>query len=303
MQIALRRSMVQRMRCACADVWPIDPQSATAPPGWQGWPEKKRFALVLTHDVETDKGYDNVLRLVNLEEQLGFRSSFGFVPERYVVASDVREYLCNRGFEVVLHGLRHDGKYYRSEKTFRRRAKRINHYLKEWGVRGFRSPSMLHNLDWLCLLEIEYDLSTFDTDPFEPQPDGVGTIFPFFVPRRDSDKGIGYLELPYTLPQDFTLFIIMREQNIGIWRQKLDWIAEHGGMALTTTHPDYMRFNGEERGAELYPVERYVELLDYVKKRYEGQYWHALPNEVAKWCQKTTGMPCMGNAYIGENRE
>ena len=107
---------------------------------------------------------------------------------------------------------------------------------------GFRSPCMYHNLDWLHDLHIKYDASTFDTDPFEPQPDGVCTIFPFQVKDDRQDKG--YVELPYTLPQDFTLFIILREESIDIWKKKLAWIAENGGMALLNTHPDYMSFKG-----------------------------------------------------------
>ena len=50
---------------------------------------------------------------------------------------------------------------------------------------------MLHNFDWLCDLNIHYDASSFDTDPFEPQPDSVNTIFPFWVDRRN---GSGYVE-------------------------------------------------------------------------------------------------------------
>jgi hypothetical protein len=41
------------------------------------------------------------------------------------------------------------------------------------------------------LAELEERLgfrSTFDTDPFEPQPDGMGTIFPFWVPNQDPQK-------------------------------------------------------------------------------------------------------------------
>ena len=68
---------------------------------------------------------------------------------------------------------------YRFRRVLQQRASIINAYLKEWGAVGFRSPAMHHNLEWLQDLDIEYDASTFDTDPFEPQPDGVGTIFPF----------------------------------------------------------------------------------------------------------------------------
>ncbi len=38
------------------------------------------------------------------------------------------------------------------------------------------------------------------------------------------------------------LVILMQEKNIDIWKQKLDWISEHSGMALLNTHPDYIDF-------------------------------------------------------------
>ena len=104
------------------------------------------------------------------------------------------------------------------------------------------------------------------------------TIFPFWVPGLN---GKGYVELPYTLVQDFTLFGVLREPTIDIWKRKLDWIAERGGMALLNTHPDYMCFNGEKSRDE-YPVSHYEELLRYVQEKYEGSYWPALPREVAQ---------------------
>jgi hypothetical protein len=50
------------------------------------------------------------------------------------------------------------------------------------------------------------------------------------------------VELPYTLPQDFLLFVLMQEKNIDIWKKKLDWIADQGGMALFIAHPGYMQY-------------------------------------------------------------
>ena len=150
---------------------------------------------------------------------------------------------------------------------------------------GFRSPAMHHNLNWLRDLDIEYDLSTFDTDPFEPQPDGMGTIFPFPVKEDGCRKG--YIEMPYTLPQDSTLFVIMREKTIDIWKRKLDWVAEQGGMVLLNTHPDYMNFTKASPGLEEYPASYYSELLEYIKNRYGGEYWHPLPRDMARfWADK-----------------
>ncbi|HWP85964.1 MAG TPA: glycosyltransferase, partial [Terriglobia bacterium] len=279
-RIGLRRWRARRRRRSFADVWPIDPKAGRTPPGWPGWPEGKRFAVVLTHDVEGRKGLARVERLMRLEQAHGFRSCFNFVPEgEYRVPDALRQALEQAGFEAGIHGLEHDGKLYASKKGFLRKAARIREYLRKWNIAGFRSPYMQHRLPWLHDLGVEYDASTFDTDPFEPEPDGMGTIFPFWVP---GPGGSGFVELPYTLVQDFTLFVILREKTIELWKRKTDWIAERGGMLLLTTHPDYICFPGSEPSWDEYPAARYEELLEYLRTRYAGQYWQALPREVAR---------------------
>jgi hypothetical protein len=221
---------------------------------------------------------------MELERGLGFRSSFNFIPEgSYRVCKKLRDHLTGNGFEVGVHDLHHDGKLYDSAQGFAKKAQRINQILKEWDAVGFRSGFMFHNLEWAHQLDIEYEASTFDTDPFEPQPDGVGTIFPFWVPKDagpQADSG-GYVELPYTLAQDSTLFLLLGERTPECWIKKLDWIAQHGGMALLNLHPDYMAMKGAAPAITEYPVEYYLELLRYVHRQYDGRYWNALPKEVA----------------------
>jgi hypothetical protein len=280
MQLFLRRQIVWGQRHYHRKVWPINEAAKTRPACWPGWPEQKKFALALTHDVDTAKGVANCQKLMALELLMGFRSSFNFVPERdYTVPPALRHELTANGFEVGVHGLHHDGMYYRSREIFRDRAARINRYIEEWQAAGFRTPSMQHNLDWIHDLNIEYDASTFDTDPFEPQSDGVGTIFPFWV--ANGSTGSGYVELPYTLPQDFTLFVLMGRKNVAIWREKLDWIAVNRGMVLLNVHPDYMNFSTGKSGPEEYPAHYYQQFLEYIKERYAGEYWHALPRDIA----------------------
>lgn len=280
--------VVRRKRKLYEHVWPIDERAGKAPEGWTGWPDGKKFALVLMHDVDTEKGHEKCLQLMQLDEKMGFRSSFNFVPERYHVSSEVRRILIEKDFEVGVHGLRHDGKLFSSREGFQEQAVRINHYLNDWRSVGFVSPSMHRNLDWIHDLNIEYDASTFDTDPFEPQPDGMGRIFPFWVNGNSTQKG--YVELPYTLPQDFTLFVIMNEKNIDIWKKKLDWIAQHGGMALWIAHPDYMSFNGKKPALAEYSVGYYEEFLEYIRSRYKDKYWNVLPKEIARfWADEIKG--------------
>ena len=279
-RVELRKERARRRRASARGVWPIDPISGFQPPGWKGWPEKKRFAFVLTHDVEGLKGFRRVESLMALEQENGFRSSFNFVPKgEYSVSTELRAKLERSGFEVGVHGLEHDGKLYDSKRRFASKAKQIREVVKTWAASGFRSPLMQHKLAWLHALGVEYDASTFDTDPFEPQPDGSRTIFPFWVGAGD---GSGYVELPYTLVQDFTLFTVLGEKDIEIWKAKVDWVAEHGGMVLLNTHPDYMAF-GDEKQRDEFPIAYYKELLMYIRKKYRDEYWHAVPREVARY--------------------
>jgi predicted glycosyltransferase len=285
LQIGLRRLNAALKQKKHYAKWPIDPSSSVPPQGWVGWPDKKKFALVLSHDVDTVKGYDHCLDLVQLEKQMGFRSSFNFVPKGYRVSSALCQKLIAQGFSIGVHGLNHDGKLFKSRKRMLKSIPRINNYLKEWGANGFHAPSMIVNMEWVADLDIEYDCSTFDTDPFEPRPEGVGTIFPFLV--ENSSRTRRYIELPYTLPQDHCLFVILKEKDTRIWQEKLDWLADNGGMALLVSHPDYMNFDGTPCSFEEYPVDYYIAFLEYVKRKYAGQYWHALPGEVARFWKET----------------
>lgn len=303
------------------DAWPVMPGSEKTPTNWRGWPDGKKFALVLTHDVEGRVGVAKCRQLMELERSLGFCSSFSFVPQgEYSISRLLRGELARHGFEIGVHDLHHDGKLYQDRRDFSEKAARINQVLKDWGAVGFRSAFMLHNLDWLHELDVKYDSSTFDTDPFEPQPDGVGTIFPFWVPRpsasahnsssiRHSDAG--YAELPYTLPQDSTLFLLFRERTPDIWLQKLDWIARHGGMALVNVHPDYLRFDGEAPSPRTFPAEFYADLLEYARQRYGDSFWQPLPREMAEFTarlrpasHKRGRRVCMVtySAYLGDTR-
>jgi predicted glycosyltransferase len=280
LRIVIRRWRAQRRKRKFSSTWPISPSSAQAPEGWPGWPDGKKFAVVLTHDVERNEGLQRCRQLMELESKLGFRSSFNFVPEGdYTTPKALRDSLTASGFEVGVHDLKHDGKLFLTRSLFRNNAERINRYVADWNVVGFRAGFMHHRLDWLHQLNVLYDSSTFDTDPFEPQPDGVDTIFPFWVPR----PGNGYVELPYTLTQDFTMFVLLGEKTTAIWEKKIEWIAQHGGMVLVNTHPDYMNFQGSDNPVGEYPAALYETFLKQLKSKYEGQYWHALPKEVAEF--------------------
>src|SRR5207253_9314551 len=194
------------------------------------WPHAAQYAFALTHDVERSAGQSFVLAVADLDERYGFRSSFNFVAEGYSVDQSLLDDLRQRGFEIGLHGLRHDGSLFASRAHFDAAVPRLNQYLHEWGAVGFRAPFTHRNPEWLQALDIEYDASCFDADPYEPMPGGTMSIWPFFCGR--------FVELPYTLVQDHTLFAILGERTPRAWLDKLRFVAEWGGMALVNVHPD-----------------------------------------------------------------
>jgi predicted glycosyltransferase/peptidoglycan/xylan/chitin deacetylase (PgdA/CDA1 family) len=281
LQICLRRLIANQKRKISKDSWPILRTAAKAPEGWTGWPDHKQFALIVQHDVDTIKGVRNCLRLMEMDRRWGFRSSFNFVQEDYAIPPSLARILVESGFEIGIHGLKHDGKLFLNREAFYKNVPRINYYLRKWGAFGLTSPSMLRNMNWMAELDIEHGCSTFDTDPFEPQSDGAGTIFPFYA--GNNLKTRSYVELPYTLPQDHGLFIILKEKDIRIWKEKLDWIVENGGMAVLNSHPDYMNFEGTPNSFEEYPVSYYSDFLEYIQSRYAGRYWHVLPRDMARF--------------------
>jgi hypothetical protein len=281
---AVRRVRIPSIMRRSADCWPIDESASGRPANWPGWPDGKKFALVFTHDVESEVGLHNVRKLAQLEIDHGFRSSFNFIPEgSYADPEELRKWLEDSGFEVGVHDLYHDGHLYESRESFSLKAESINHYLRKWRAVGFRSGFMLRQLDWLHDLDLIYDTSTFDTDPFEPQPEGSHTIFPFHVQPPAGVNRPGYVELSYTLPQDSTLFLLLREKTTAIWQRKLDWIASNGGLALVNIHPDYVDFSNRELSNESYPATLLTEFMDYVSSHYANAYWNPLARDLAFW--------------------
>jgi peptidoglycan/xylan/chitin deacetylase (PgdA/CDA1 family) len=281
LQIGARRAFLLTKKAFLRTRWPIDTRAVNRPAAFTRWPENKRFALVLRHDVETADGIRKCPDILSIERAFGFRSAFYLVPEDYTVDEQLRKILAAAGCEIGVHGLKHDGMLYVSRRSFKTQAVRINRYLREWDSVGFASPSSHHRFEWIHDLNLLYDTSSFDTDPFEPQPDGVRTIFPMRIESTDGRRS--FIEIPYTMPQDFTLFVILREKSIRIWKRKLDWIAKNGGMAMVITHPDYMRSLSAEEKSYTYPIDLYKELLSYIEGKYHGQYWNALPREIARF--------------------
>ena len=280
-QLALRRRYATRQARREFPRWPIEPilvehehdelrrrlatSGAERLPMVGYWPEGRRFACALTHDVEGVEGVRNVRRVLDIERRHGFVSAWNFVAEWYPIEPGVFDEIRAAGGEIGLHAVKHDGKLFESREAFEAELPKIHRYLREWGAVGFRSPATHRNADWMHELGCLYDSSFPDTDPYEPQPGGCCSIFPFLLD--------GLVELPLTLVQDHTLWEILRERSIDAWVRKSEWIIANHGLIVLNVHPDYL--DSPERLA------LYEQFLVWLREQQGG--WLALPRDVASW--------------------
>ncbi len=158
------------------------------------WPQEVTSCAIITHDVETRAGLDFCSALMDIDDSFGIKSSFQIVPEkRYPVPDRVLNSIRDRGFEVNVHDLNHDGHLYSDRTEFLRRARKINSYARHYDAKGFRSGALYRNLAWYDALEFDYDMSVPNAGHLEAQGGGCCTVRPYFINQM--------VELPVTTTQ------------------------------------------------------------------------------------------------------
>jgi hypothetical protein len=233
------------------------------------WPDGATGAAIMTHDVEAIAGLDFVPRVMDLDDEFGIKASFQLVPEqRYPISKDLFAGIRNRDFEINVHGLNHSGNLFSNRKAFLRQAELITQYAKDFGAKGFRSACMYRNADWIGELGVLYDMSVPNVAHFEPQRGGCCTVFPYFVG--------GVVELPLTTIQDYSLFHILGDYSIDLWKKQVQLILEKHGLISFIVHPDYLL---SERARSVYRA-----LLGYLSElRRERNIWMPLPGDLQYW--------------------
>ena len=257
------------------------------------WPDGAPSCAMMTHDVETTSGRDFCSTLMDIDDAFGIKSSFQVVPEeRYDVTPDFLESIRVRGFEVVIHDLNHDGRLYRSRNEFLQRAAKVNAYGRKYGAHGFRAGVLYRKQLWYDALCFDYDMSVPSVAHLDPQRGGCCTVMPYFVGS--------ILELPVTMTQDYTLFNVLSDYSIDLWKKQIALVMEKHGLSNFIVHPDYI---GASRERSVYE-----ELLGYLATlRNERGLWIAKPGEVNRWWRQRAEMKLVegrqGWGIEGEGKE
>ena len=257
------------------------------------WPEGSTGAAVVTHDVETGVGRDYCETLMDIDDSFGIKGAFEVVPEkRYQVPPAFIDSIWNRGFEVAVHDLDHDGRLFRDREIFLERVSKINAYGKQYHAEGFRAAVLYRNQEWYDALEFAYDTSVPNVAHLDPQRGGCCTVMPYFVGNL--------VELPVTVIQDYSLYQILNDYSINIWKQQIELILETHGLINVIIHPDY---NIAPRERAVY--EQFLAHLAAIRE--ERSVWVALPKDVAQWWRQRSQMRIVedenGLRIEGEGKE
>jgi peptidoglycan/xylan/chitin deacetylase (PgdA/CDA1 family) len=234
------------------------------------WPQGARAAVTLTHDVESADGLARASTVAEWEEANGFRSSFNLVSDWYAIDLAQVDELRSRGHEIGSHAIHHDRSLFSSREEFERQLPLLRRAAEQLGAVGFRSPATHRVVEWLAELPFSYDCTMPHSDPYEPMPGGTTTTWPFF-------HG-GVVELPYTAPQDHTLFSLLEHRDSTLWREQLERVTACNGLFQLLTHPDGDYLGQPAAGRA------YRDVLEAIAGR--DDLWVALPRDVADWWRR-----------------
>jgi hypothetical protein len=180
-------------------------------------------------DVESELGRDYCSKVMAIDDSFGIKASFQIIPEqRYAVSRQLLEMIRSRGFEVAVHDLNHDGHLYKSREQFLERAAKINAYGAKFQAEGFRASILYRKQLWYDELNFSFDMSVPNVATYDPQPGRCCTVMPYFLGEM--------LELPVTMSQDYTLFNILSDYSIDIWKQRLDILVKKNGLISCIVH-------------------------------------------------------------------
>ncbi len=240
------------------------------------WPYGHQSCTIMTHDVEEAAGVKACDEVMDLDSTVGLASSFQLVPEgRYSASPAVLDGIRGRGFEVNIHDLNHDGHLYDDRDEFLRRAEKVNKYAREYRAKGFRSAVLYRNVNWYEAFDFAYDMSVPTVAHLDPQRGGCCTIMPYFIGN--------IVELPLTTTQDYSLFNILRDYSIELWKSQAEYIVRNHGLLSFNVHPDYL---------DSAPAKRvYTALLHHLASlRADRQTYFARPDEVDHWWRERSQM-------------
>lgn len=242
------------------------------------WPSGKRYAVILTHDVDSEWGFDDphgIRAFEEIERRYNLRSAWMVTSSIEEAGRPCLKNLVDTGHEIGFHGTRHDHRLaFLSEKEMEKEFRQAAPFLEAYRPQGFRSPGYHRTpLLYKKLSEhLRYEMSCHDVfeNVLSPLPslEGSGTCFPFNLEEP------GLVEIPTTVAEDYVLEMKGGGPKQALESQKkiIEIIKKKGGVANLLTHPE-PQLSSRKPWIELYDA-----LLTQIKN--DSTAWTPLPREL-----------------------
>ncbi len=234
--------------------------------------------VVLTHDLDSQEGLDNVCPLfIDREERIGASSTSFIVPNGWLMNPGPLRELQAHGHELGIHGYDHSNRT--SFVTPEERDQRLREGRRLAGLYrmiGYRAPSLLRSR---ALLEALPRYYTYDSSiptsggPFPVPNNGCASARPFMLGSL--------VELPLSLPRDGSLLFLgySAADMAALWIELAQQIARSGGVVVLLTHCE-ARFSGNQR-----MLAAYDRFLDFIAST--PQFVWRTAQEVVEQYQRT----------------
>jgi peptidoglycan/xylan/chitin deacetylase (PgdA/CDA1 family) len=217
-----------------------------------------RTPVVLTHDIDSPEGLDNLMNMfLPLEEAAGARSAGYVVPCAWSPNGELLDGLRRRGHEIGVHGYDHGNRTpFAGDAERRARLDAARPFIDRYGAAGYRAPSLLRTRALVRDLASRYRYdSSIPTSggPFPVANNGCASARPFHIE--------GIAEIPLTLPRDGSLRFLgySPREIVRLWIDGAETIARSGGIVVLLTHCE-ARFSGNRP-----MLDAYAEFLAHVR--------------------------------------
>ena len=231
----IRKDLVEIDQCAFVDVYITLLKALNLKPmDWNGY----KACVCLSHDVDSSEGYKFIADLISLENKFGVKSTFNFLTDwGYKIERTLLRDLTSDGFEIGLHGFRHDIAFGLSPEWKIRDQLRRSLDILGVQVKGFRAPAFSITrrlLKILVELGIKYDSSMKTLSCYGA---GVETCYPYRYP------GIEIWEVPLTFQDDriFRDLHLSNEEGLGVIKEISSGISDVFGVTVINTHPRLLK--------------------------------------------------------------
>jgi hypothetical protein len=205
---------------------------------------KKPPSVLITHDIETEKGLRRATALKSVEDELGIQSIWFLPSDEYPITRRIAAELAE-GSVIGSHDVKHDGKLIHigklADATRRLRESKIRlEEIFEQSIVCFRSPLLQFSLKIASALkEAGYccDFSVPCWEPIHPS-----TMSGFGIESTQSFEIEGVIETPLTLFQDHQVLYLLGmnvDRAVNLWLEQAKLIRSFDGDIVLLIHPDY----------------------------------------------------------------